>query len=249
MDNKTYHTFGTIHKMNDDLTNANAEKEKFKKYLEYYMKNTARIAVLKETLCIFVEKPDEYTKIAQYSPHFFNAVMESFSAQIILLLNCFYDQREKYSFKNFFNYVRANHNKIFTGVFFDRVIWDDGSREDYNRITFDWKDVEKAIEESEKSIMENSSTIDKLAILRDKRFAHYDPNFSIIDKIDFCDIQTLFQITENIVNRFIYMFKNEKYLLSPSDADDIKNMVQIIKFYEKHHNEPLLGEQNLFLEK
>lgn len=232
-DPKIYHTFGTIQPRNDGPSLPNKEKEEFQSFLDFYIKSSYNISVLIKTLSFLIERPNDSNVLAAHSPAFIKVVKKSFGEQVILQLNLLYDKREKYSFGQFFDYVKANHNRIFTGIFYNHITWEDGTEEDDEKITFRWKDVKEAIEESQLLIEHNATTIKKLSALRDKRYAHYDGEI-IADRISLADVCSLFQITEQIINKFTYMYERERYALTPVNANDIENLFNIVTVYEKY---------------
>lgn len=246
-----YHTFGTIQRRNDDTSPSNEEKNKFLSYLNFFIKSSYEISVMIKTLSFFIERQNDSKVLSNHSPAFMNAVRRCFGECIILKYNLLYDRRDEYSFHKFFDYVSANHDKIFTGIFYNHIIWEDGNEEDDEKITFCWKDVKIAIEESKTLIEQNATTIKKISTLRDKRYAHYDGEL-ITDRISLTDVQNLFQITEKIINKFAYMYEKGHYSLTPTNAGDIENLAVIVKNYEKYrhlifdemHRENLENQKN-----
>lgn len=233
-----------LESVNKDATGINDEKLEFFKFVDLYKSILPNIAstifVLNE-----LEKEDNLENISYVAPNFTQNLLNNYIYLAIIQLYAFYSN-DDLSFRKFFNYIRANYNKIFTGDFYDYIKTKEGELIEEKHIKFDGDKIFGTIEECENIIAKKKDVIEDLGELRDNVCAHFSKDKN--DKVKSTDVSIklldeMFNITEEIFNKIILMYDRTVYSLKPIGISDVSIILDLVKNFCKNKKEVFLKYQ------
>lgn len=227
---------GHIEYENKDTTPMNAQKERYLYFHNYYVDKLKNIATTIAVLDYFTTHQEDFQNISTISPAFISAVINNFWAQAVIGLYEFYLQSDDLSFEKFFCYIRANWNLIFTGKFYETIYH--GQEKRTKRVKFTRQNIFQRIEECRNIIAENQEKIEILGKFRNTMFAHYG-DFSKQKKevlISVDDLQEVFSITEQILNKIEVVYDRVVTSFMPYNATDIYQTCHAIKKYKEYRD-------------
>lgn len=176
---KTRMKHGKISSENRDRTPFNMEKKEFEECINLYSNIGSNVSISIDTLRFF-NNNDSVQLVGKYAPAFTSFLIDSIWRSSIVSLNAFFSNDER-GFKKLFDYIKANHNKIFTGKFYDIIDYGDEKKE--VKIDFNIKTIFELIKECQDKISDHETLLKKLNAFRDNSYAHFskDKNGSLND--------------------------------------------------------------------
>lgn len=219
---------------NKDKSSFCTEKEKFLKFYNQYIKIGVYLGATFGSMS-YLSKAERNQTMEMISPAFMQSLQRSLWSSAVNYLDAFY-RNDDLSFPKFFNYVKANYNKIFTGDFYVTV--SDGHKEETTHIKQNKNKIFKALEDCEAKIAAHQGLIDKLSNFRDNVFAHFseDKNGKIKDKdISLDELFEIFNLTEDIINSIGVFYNRQKVHFITLQSEDIINIdLAIEQFYKSN---------------
>lgn len=225
---------GNVEYESKDKEPMNQYKEKFLYFHKYFIEKGKNIAVTLATLDYLTKHEEDYKNLSTISPAFINTVICNFWAQAVIELDAFYRKNDILSFNKYFNYIKANWDKIFTKDFYQTIVHNDEKSTEH--IVFNYDDIIKSIEECEEIILFNNDKLNNLRKFRDKVFAHYDDISKEKEKntISIDDLQSIFKITEQIINKIEVFYDRVITILNPINVADVFQLCFVVKKYREY---------------
>ena len=207
-----------------------SEKEKFRKYYNFFNDKIKKMSTTIEILDYLTTHEEDYTNLITISPAFMSVVISNFWSQAVIGLYAFYYENNDFSFKKFFNYTKANWNKIFP-----QSIELSGRKS----TKFNYDTFSKTIEDCESLIKQNQSKIALLRDFRDKVFAHFGDITKEKEKkeISVDILQEILLVTVEIFNKIVVYYDGVIIAMPPLNARDIHQLCWVIKMYMTFQDE------------
>ena len=231
----TYQVIGE----NLDITPMNKEKEKYNKFVNLYKQKCFYLFISLETLKE-LRNNEKSQALGKISPAFLSMTIKNIWVSSVVTLSAFFSN-DTMSINKYFNYIKANHDKIFTGKFQDRVVNGLGvGKDEIMVVKFD-KTILEVVAECEAILEENKANIDKIITLRDKIFAHFDKDTEnyeeLLKDININLLLKLVQIIETITNNINLQYDRIYTCFSPTNSNDIKSTLSALNFYSIYRKE------------
>lgn len=231
MSRKPEAAIGYVEDENRDKTALNPQKEKYIRFGKYYRNRLINISNTLRSLDYLTSQKQDYSNLDSIAPGFSKALIWNFWAQAIIELHGFYYQNNEYSFSNFFNYIRANWNLIFTGDFYETI--NIGDSKQVQHIKFTWEDVNEKLSDCEKLIQDQSQKIEILSALRDNVFAHFG-EWPDGKKISVDELLDILRITEQIINRIDILYNRTITCYGSALLSDVSQLCYSLNMYIKY---------------
>lgn len=222
-----------------DLT-LNDEKKKFLHFSDIYRGKIRTVSTSIEILELIGKNEDVYN-LYKYYPGFMNTFMENaWHASVTILSSIFsHSSNEENSIFKFLNYIKSNHNKIFTGEFCTVIKYSDGRIEE-KPFKINGTACEDA-KECETLITENEDIIKIIDAFRDEEFAHLGNGKKIIDlELKIEDLRKVLNLFSVIYNKFRNRYDLTSFVFSPTNSTDITSLAYLVSVY--HKNETKINE-------
>lgn len=152
------------------------------------------------------------------------------------MIYAFYSKTDIRSLNNFFNYIKANHNKIFTGDFYEKVNWGDEIEE--TKVDFGKKSIIDEVKECEQMIEERKELIDKIGEFRHNYYAHFGnikkgkENFIYLK-----ELEEALNLIERIIQKFQIRYDRVVKSFRLMNVSDVSNIGHILELYENNKEE------------
>lgn len=221
---------------NKDKSSFCAEKEKFLKFYNRYITVGRYLGATLESMRYFSIAERKQT-MEMVSPAFMQNMQRSLWTAAVTHLDAFY-RNDDLSFPKFFNYVKANYNKIFTGDFYVTV--SNGHKDEITHIKQNKDIIFKALEDCKAKITAHQSLIDKLSNFRNNVFAHFSADKKGTTKgkdIELDELFEIFTLTEDIINSIGVFYNRQKiHFITPQSGDVINIDRAVDTFFESQPN-------------
>ena len=227
-----------------DNVEMNDEKKKFEEYILFYKNELSNVAISIKTLEVLTANTEEVYTFYKYCPSFFNATIYNFWPQCVIGLNeCF--NGDHFGYKTFFNYVKANWNKIFTAEWNKTINWSDGTS-NVSKIKWAYKDIDSRISQAQSILNSKNIIVEKRKTFRDQVFAHVDKN-QPNENLNLVELRQIFTVAENVFNVVVSLYNLSESCIEPLNSGDIDSLVYIVNQYDKYHDEiRQIRQNNLF---
>ena len=223
----------------------NEFKDKLKNYYDHYQVNIMQILTSVALIKHARDDADKMQLLFEKSPCFMNLVFENvwFSA-IIKLCSLYVDRDTK--FDNFLNFIQHNRNELFTSDYYfaevpegievtdEEKAWAKRERENLDDIITGLKN----------KIDAQKDEINKIKIVRDKLYAHFDKKMlkkeereNAIKDIDVEMLENLAKLAEEIFNGIYYYDSFTTVVCTPSNSGDILGLAHVCELYDKYKKE------------
>lgn len=235
---------GHINTTKTDNAEMNKEKKKFEEYIHFYKSELSNVATSIKTLEVLTANTEDIYTFNKYCPSFFRVTIYNFWARCVIGLNeCF--NGDCYGYNKFFNYVKANWNKIFTAKWEKIINWNDGTS-DVSKIKWQYKDVDRRITDAQCKLNSEKVAVEKIKAFRDQVFAHIDKN-QPDEKLNLTELRKIFTVAEDIFNAIFCLYDLSEYRLEPINSGDVSNLICIVNRYNKYRDEINQLRKNDFL--
>jgi hypothetical protein len=224
---------------NLDTTKMNVEKEKYLKFLNLYKNICYNLYISVDTLKeLNININTKALNIT--SPAFLSMSIKNIWLTTIINL-CSFFSSDKMSLYKFFDYIKGNYNKIFTGKFRERVVNFYGEGKDNIReIKFE-KNILEIVKDCENLILENKQDIDNIKILRKKIFAHFSDDredyTNILKQINIDVLLKIVKLIETVINKINIQYDRVHHSLKPSNSSDISATISALNTYNTYRKE------------
>jgi hypothetical protein len=233
---------GKIEHINKDKSPMNKEKEKFLEFMDLYQNIGRNVKTSLETLKLFNDN-DKVKKICKYAPAFTTAIVSNIWKSSVVSIHAFFSWGDKRSLNRFLNYIEANHNKIFTGEFYERVDWGDEIED--TKFDFDKKTVIDEVKESRQIIEDNKILIIKIKKFRHTYYAHFgEPDEE--DKVKYIylkELEEALNLIEKIVRKFQVRYDRVVKSFRLMNVGDVKQIGHILELYENNKAELIKADR------
>lgn len=225
---------GHVNTTKIDNAEMNEEKKKFEEYIIFYKNELSNVATSIKTLEVLTANTEDIYTFKKYCPSFFRVAIYNFWSQCVIGLNeCF--NGDDYGYGNFFNYVKANWNKIFTAEWEKTTNWSDGTS-DVSKIKWNYKNIESRISQAQSILNVEKSAVRKIKTFRDQVFAHVDKD-QPDEKLNLKELRQIFTVAEKVFNAIASLYDLSEYCMEPLNSGDVGNLVRIVNQYDKYHDE------------
>lgn len=208
------------------------EQEKFEDYITFYKNILMDISSTIKTLEELTKEDDKVDLFISYCPSFITQVYRNFWAKSVINFNELF--RGDNSFKTSINYIQANWNNIYNKKWIDTIEWSNGDIE-HKTVVFNYKYIKQKTEECLKLLEANRGIIDKIKTYRDKFYGHIDLDFDFNITLKLTELREMFVLAEKIFNNISGMYDRTHHCLEPGNSDDVKNLISVVKLYDKYH--------------
>ena len=242
VEGKSWHTISR--RTLDSFPNS-PEKKKFEKYIDAYFIKIMRCNTYWEILKSRKSTKEDFILTYKYAPAFWNAVIYSLQMGIITDLVSFLSNDEA-SLSKYLDNIITNKDKIFTRKFYET--WQDDQTGELSEIECkNKKSNDEALEECKFLLETSNKYLPILKKARDKVYCHLDKKSLSFDD---CNNEIFCYINNNIVEEIINNISKTISILyalysniwkegSYANKDDVRNIIQIIKTYDKYQDKIL----------
>lgn len=221
---------GKVTTINKGDTTITPEKRKFLKYIDLYEERLHIVSTSIEVLYLFI-KDKEVNKLLgdNLCPAFFGSyINNALIATVTTLAGIF--SNDKYSLNRLINYIKSNHNKIFTNDFYDITDWSDGTTTEKQYI-FE-KDGYQTAVDCDLLIEENGELIDKIKRFRNGKFAHFDDSDELKNmNLELNDLKKALELFNDVYNKIRVRYDRVHFDFKPVNATDVKELARVVNLY------------------
>lgn len=216
-----------------DMTDSK-ERLRFLEFLDRYQEDLYTTATTLEVLDLFM-KDREVIKLDEYFPAFIGSYIRNALTSSVTTIYALFSN-DKFSLRKFINYIKSNHDKIFTGDFYDITEWNDGTTTEKHHV-FAKRGYEVA-EECESLILSNQELIIKIKSFRDEKFAHLGDLSKLKQKkLELQELRLLFDLFSTIYNKIRARYDRAAFNFTPTNSKDVKGVAHIVSVYFENKTE------------
>lgn len=181
-------------------------------------------------------KDKNFNTLKGISPTFFMFTQCSFLISLNTWIVAMFSDGDSANFNNFLNYIEQNSKNIFCNKYYERKNVD--GKEKFYDIDFDGITIKQLLEESRKGLDECKSDVEKMRIVRNKCFCHYEKKaintqwFSeAIDDISLEQYEKVANTVECILDKLRYRFNLGGLSGTIGGIEDLLKVESFIKPY------------------